>query len=78
MQTPTPGQPGSSDAATLDPLASERPPIEVDPAVEAQHNKWTPAKIAIWVAIALVGAVAWWMIAFSRGESINAVAASRR
>jgi carbon starvation protein len=33
---------------------------------------WTPRRIAVWVAIALVGAVAWGVLALARGESINA------
>jgi carbon starvation protein len=35
-------------------------------------GQWTPRKIAVWVAIALVGAVAWGVLALARGESINA------
>lgn len=34
--------------------------------------KWTPAKIAVWVGVAVVGAVAWGVIALSRGEEISA------
>jgi carbon starvation protein len=33
---------------------------------------WTPRRIAVWVAIALVGAVAWGVLALARGESVNA------
>ncbi|NHU85871.1 carbon starvation protein A [Kocuria sp. JC486] len=52
----------------------ELPPVAVDPEVlEAEHRRWTPAKIAIWVAIALLGGVAWAMIAIVRGETINAI-----
>lgn len=69
MHTPTPGSP----AAPIDPLAEQRPAIEIDPELEKHHEKWTPTKIAIWVAISLLGAFSWWMVAFSRGESINAV-----
>ncbi|PSL00147.1 carbon starvation protein [Murinocardiopsis flavida] len=34
--------------------------------------KWTPATIAVWTAVALVGAIAWGFIALSRGEEISA------
>ncbi|GAB2894341.1 carbon starvation CstA family protein [Neomicrococcus lactis] len=50
------------------------PPAGVDPEVlEAEEKKWTPAKIAIWVAIALVGGISWGVLAISRGETINAI-----
>lgn len=50
------------------------PPVAVDPQVlEAEQRRWTPTKIAIWVAIALLGGVAWAMIAIVRGETINAI-----
>jgi carbon starvation protein len=35
-------------------------------------GRWTPRRIAIWTAVALVGAVAWGVLALSRGESVNA------
>jgi carbon starvation protein len=35
-------------------------------------GRWTPRKIAIWTAVAVVGAVAWGILALARGESINA------
>ncbi|WP_346921421.1 carbon starvation CstA family protein [Glutamicibacter creatinolyticus] len=50
------------------------PPAAVDPQVaEREENRWTPTRIIIWVAIALLGAVAWSVLAFSRGETINAI-----
>ncbi|WP_282826550.1 carbon starvation CstA family protein [Gulosibacter sediminis] len=36
-------------------------------------RKWTPGKIITWVVIALVGGVAWTMLAFVRGESVNGI-----
>lgn len=50
------------------------PPTAVDETVrEAEEGKWTPAKIAIWAAIALLGGVAWFMLAIIRGETVNAI-----
>ncbi len=50
------------------------PPTSVDKAVrEAEERKWTPTKIAIWAAIALLGGVAWFMLAIVRGETVNAI-----
>jgi carbon starvation protein len=51
-----------------------RPPAAVEPEVlEAESKKWTPTKIIVWALIALLGAVAWAVLAISRGETINAV-----
>ena len=51
-----------------------RPPAAVDAAVaEAESKRWTPFKIILWIIIALVGGVAWSMLAFHRGETINAI-----
>ncbi|PQZ98613.1 carbon starvation protein A [Arthrobacter sp. MYb224] len=50
------------------------PPAGVDPEiVEREDKRWTPLRIAVWVVIALIGGVAWSMLAFSRGETINAI-----
>ncbi|QCO97031.1 carbon starvation protein A [Arthrobacter sp. 24S4-2] len=50
------------------------PPTSVDKAVlEAEERKWTPTKIAVWAAIALLGGVAWFMLAIVRGETVNAI-----
>ena len=43
-------------------------PVGVKP-----HTKWTPAKIALWVAIALLGAIGWTMLAIVRGEKVDAI-----
>ena len=56
------------------PPIAELPPNSVDPAVaEAEERRWTPLKIAVWAAIALLGGVAWSVLAISRGETINAI-----
>ena len=53
---------------------AELPPAAVDPEVaEAHDRKWTPKKILGWGAVALLGAVAWSVIAIGRGETINAI-----
>ncbi|MET1051226.1 MAG: carbon starvation CstA family protein, partial [Mycetocola sp.] len=50
------------------------PPVAVpDDEREAEERHWTPAKIALWVAIALLGGVAWVMLAVVRGETVNAI-----
>jgi carbon starvation protein len=40
---------------------------------EAEERKWTPGKIALWAATALLGGVAWFMLAIIRGETVNAI-----
>ncbi|MEY2847521.1 MAG: hypothetical protein RI885_186 [Actinomycetota bacterium] len=47
------------------------PPVAV-PVDEAAKPRWTPAKIALWVAIGLLGGVSWTMLAIVRGETVNA------
>lgn len=37
------------------------------------HEKWTPLKIAIWIAVALAGGLAWTMLAIVRGEEVNTI-----
>ncbi|UYQ78068.1 carbon starvation protein A [Glutamicibacter sp. JL.03c] len=50
------------------------PPAGVDPEVaQREETRWTPLRIAVWIAIALVGGIAWSFLAFSRGETINAI-----
>ncbi|MFJ3959033.1 carbon starvation CstA family protein [Arthrobacter sp. NPDC090010] len=50
------------------------PPAAVDPEVlEAEGKRWTPLRIGVWVAIALLGGLAWVMLALVRGETVNAI-----
>ena len=50
------------------------PPTSVDESVrDSADRNWTPAKIALWAAIALLGGVAWLMLAIVRGETVNAI-----
>ncbi|MFS0703573.1 carbon starvation CstA family protein [Cellulomonas sp. 179-A 9B4 NHS] len=50
------------------------PPVALDAdAVEAEHRRWTPLRIAVWAAVALLGGVAWVVIAVVRGETVNAI-----
>ncbi|MCI1020286.1 carbon starvation protein A [Microbacterium sp. C5A9] len=44
------------------------PPVAVD-----EEPRWTPLKIVLWVAIAVLGGVAWTMLAIVRGETVNAI-----
>ncbi|MBS3180459.1 MULTISPECIES: carbon starvation CstA family protein [unclassified Pseudoclavibacter] len=61
----------NSGAALRDP---ELPPVAVedlDP--DAEKPRWTPAKVALWVGIGLLGGLAWTMLAIVRGETVNAI-----
>lgn len=50
------------------------PPPAVDEArLEVEDRRWTPGKIALWAAIALLGGAAWFMLAIVRGETVNAI-----
>ena len=57
-----------------DVLPDRLPPTSIDVAAQdEQQRKWTPKRIIIWGAIALLGAISWAVIAIVRGETINAV-----
>ena len=43
------------------------PPVAV-----VERPRWTPAKIVLWVAIALIAGAGWTMVAFVRGEEMSA------
>ncbi|KQQ68687.1 carbon starvation CstA family protein [Microbacterium sp. Leaf320] len=47
---------------------AELPPVAVD-----ERPRWTPLKIVLWAAIALLGGIAWTMLAIVRGETVNAI-----
>lgn len=49
------------------------PPTAITPEQHAKESRWTWPKIAIWAAIALLGGVAWTMLAIVRGETVNAI-----
>ena len=66
-RTPTPTSRPDSRASE-----QELPPTSVDQ-LDSEPAKWTPAKIALWAAIALLGGVSWVMLAIVRGETVNAI-----
>jgi carbon starvation protein len=47
--------------------------VEMNATATPDTGRWTPRRIAIWTAVALLGAVAWGILALVRGESVNAV-----
>ncbi|VXB18858.1 carbon starvation CstA family protein [Citricoccus sp. K5] len=49
------------------------PAVDLPPVAVESKPRWTPLKIAIWAAIALLGGVAWVMLAIVRGETVNAI-----
>ena len=63
-------EPGSPADLQPDP---DLPPTAVPEAELARERKWTWPKILLWGAIALLGGVAWTMIAIVRGETVNAM-----
>ncbi|MBC7724147.1 MAG: carbon starvation protein A [Burkholderiaceae bacterium] len=70
--------------STIDAKSDDRQPkpgetieLYTDPAkppVGLRHRaRWTPLKIVLWVAIALIGGFGWFMIAIVRGDEVNSV-----
>ncbi|CAN5327234.1 carbon starvation CstA family protein [soil metagenome] len=50
------------------------PPVEVPAELRAQDaRRWNLPKALLWVGIALLGGVAWTMLAIVRGETVNAI-----
>ena len=67
----TPKNRDDDSVLTQDPAL---PPVALDPTIaEAEDRHWTPLKIAIWAAIALLGGVSWVVLAIIRGETVNAI-----
>ena len=56
--------------ADVAPSKPDLPPAAVE---ETPTPKWTPLKIALWAAIALLGGLGWVMLAIVRGETVNAI-----
>jgi carbon starvation protein len=68
--------PTGPDLATGGGLAldPDLPPPAVDAEVlDEQRGRWTPLRIAAWIGIALLGGLAWVMLALVRGETVNAI-----
>ncbi|GEK79585.1 carbon starvation CstA family protein [Agrococcus baldri] len=54
-------------------VATSKPELPPAAAEETSSKRWTPLKIIIWAAIALLGGTAWVMLALVRGETVNAI-----
>ena len=53
---------------------SDLPPAAVEAeALVAERRRWTPARIAVWVGVGLLGGLSWVMVAIVRGETVNAM-----
>ncbi|WAB83427.1 carbon starvation protein A [Microcella daejeonensis] len=50
-----------------------RPAVAIDDATLERDRRWTPLKVVVWVAISLLGGLAWTMIGLVRGETVNAI-----
>ncbi|WP_169077577.1 carbon starvation CstA family protein [Microcella alkalica] len=61
---------GRADGLEPDPAL---PPTELPAAERERESRWTLPKILLWSAIALLGGVAWVMLAIVRGETVNAI-----
>jgi carbon starvation protein len=79
MSSPSSRRPANTAGSAL---ASDEPELVQDPDLppvaltEEQHAKagrWTWPKIVLWIAIALLGGIAWTMLAIVRGETVNAI-----
>ncbi|WP_336646708.1 carbon starvation CstA family protein [Microbacterium sp. USHLN186] len=66
----TPESGRGADALVHDPAL---PPVAVPEAELERESRMTLPKIVLWVAIALLGGVAWTMLAIVRGETVNAI-----
>ncbi len=61
---------GGSTALAPDP---ELPPVEVPQSEREREGRWSLPKILLWIGIALLGGLAWVMLAIVRGETVNAI-----
>jgi len=66
MTTHPPTPHGGASALAPDP---DLPPV----AAPEQKARWTLPKILLWAGIALLGGLAWVMLAIVRGETVNAI-----
>ncbi|MDG4797561.1 carbon starvation CstA family protein [Micromonospora sp. WMMD1082] len=51
-------------------VQEQQPPVSVP---DDRPPRWTPPRIAVWAGIALLGGVAWSILALGRGETVNAI-----
>ncbi|WP_433528220.1 carbon starvation CstA family protein [Micromonospora sp. CA-263727] len=51
-------------------VQEQQPPVSVP---DDRPPKWTPRRIAVWAGIALLGGIAWSILALGRGETVNAI-----
>ncbi|WP_448808795.1 carbon starvation CstA family protein [Agromyces bauzanensis] len=65
-------EPEPDSPADLQPDPS-LPPTAVPEERLERDSRWTWPKILLWTAVALLGGVAWVMIALVRGETVNAI-----
>lgn len=54
------------------PVEIVRTEESLPPVAVVEKPRWTPAKIALWAAIAIIAALGWIMVAFVRGENLSA------
>ena len=55
-------------------LTADPSPTPPEPTAPPEPStRRSPASIVVWVLVALVGAVAWGVVALSRGENVSAV-----
>ena len=54
-------------------IPDDLPPVAVDESTLEAERRLNPKKIALWVAIALLGGLGWVMIALARGEAVNGI-----
>ncbi len=57
----------------LTPTPPSTPRVALDHDVIAREARLSPAKIAVWVVVAVLGGLGWVMIALARGEAINGI-----
>ncbi len=69
----TASSPGARDGDAVLVQDPELPPVAVPDTELERESRWTWPKILLWTAIALLGGVAWVMIAVVRGETVNAI-----
>ncbi|MDQ0644033.1 carbon starvation CstA family protein [Microbacterium murale] len=79
MSSPSSRRPANTAGSAL---ASDEPELVQDPDLppvaltdeqHAEAGRWSWPKIVLWAAIALLGGVAWTMLAIVRGETVNAI-----